>query len=160
MLTCLFKPLRTSLFSHLTYSQDQIQSRKSLSKCSHGISQDLLCSSHLLQGHLAFPSRWTFPWLPFRLAPFSKVGGLSLELRGWAAQTASKSLLWKCVTSYSCSLLEGFCCHSWAPRFPSHVHPPLPASFARTRAPEVSATSNRPHQPTIIKIIKIEFYLL
>lgn len=84
-----------------------------------------------------FPLQVNFSLAAAQAGSPLQVGVLSLELSRWAAQTASRSVLWKCVTSSSHSLLEGFCCHSRRPWLPSHVHPlwqpPLLAHFMGVR---------------------------
>lgn len=76
-------------------------------------------------GTACFPLQVNFPlgWLPLAGGCMQPGAGRPAEPSRWVAQTASMSVLWKCVTSCSYSLPEGFCSSSQGPRFPSRVHP-------------------------------------
>lgn len=129
MLTLLFKPPLPPP-SPIFILPHQVQTRKSLSKCSCGISQDPPPGPPLTSSgeSLLSPPGELFPrcrsgWLPLAGGCTQPGAGGPAELRGWVAQTVSKSMLWKCVTSYSYSLPEGFCCDPQGPRPPCRVLP-------------------------------------
>ena len=118
-----------SPFSQLTYSQIRLSPESPSQNAAvvfHRIPRPSLTSSG---ESLLSPPGELFPrcrsgWLPLAGGCTQPGAGGPAELRGRAAQTASKSVLWKCVTSYSYSLLEGFCPHSCGLRLPSRVHLP------------------------------------
>lgn len=79
-----------------------------------------------------FPLQVNFSLAAAQAGSLLQVGVLSLELSSWAAQTASRSMLWKCVTSSSYFLLEGFRCHSQETMTSLLCLPPLKATLAST----------------------------
>lgn len=105
--------LLTRPSSCLTYSQIRFSPESPPQNAAvvfHRIPHPPLTSS---RDSLLSPPGELFPrcrsgWLPLAGGCTQPGAGGPAKMRGWAAQTASKSVLWKCVTSYSYSPARGF----------------------------------------------------